>query len=43
MNIDEKNIFNFSYNDVDLIYASHLISYFDYQQLLIYLHIGNQN
>tara|TARA_Y100000996_G_C22451069_1_gene613884 strand:+ start:464 stop:997 length:534 start_codon:yes stop_codon:yes gene_type:complete len=27
--IDEKNIFNFSYNNVDLIYASHLISYFD--------------
>ena len=28
--IDEKNIFNFSYNNVDLIYASHLISYFDF-------------
>ncbi len=27
--IDEKNIFNFSYKNVDLIYASHLISYFD--------------
>lgn len=29
--IDEKDIFNFSYTDVDLIYASHLLSYFDYQ------------
>lgn len=27
--INEKNIFNFSYENVDLIYASHLISYFD--------------
>lgn len=31
--IDEKNIFNISYNNVDLIYASHLISYFDYDQV----------
>ena len=28
--INEKNIFNFSYDNVDLIYASHLISYFDF-------------
>jgi len=28
--IDENNIFDFSYKNVDLIYASHLISYFDY-------------
>ena len=28
--IDESNIFDFSYKNVDLIYASHLISYFDY-------------
>ena len=27
--IDHKNIFEFPYKEVDLIYASHLISYFD--------------
>lgn len=31
--IDHKDIFNFPYENVDLIYASHLISYFDHGTL----------
>lgn len=31
--IDHKNIFDFPYENVDLIYASHLISYFDQSEI----------
>ncbi len=35
--IDHKDIFNFPYNNIDLIYASHLISYFDLETLDVLL------
>ena len=35
--IDHHDIFNFPYKDVDMIYASHLISYFDSDTLNILL------
>ena len=31
--IDNQDIFNFPYDDVDLIYASHLIEYFDQKEI----------
>ena len=40
--IDHNDIYDFPYKNVNLIYASHLISYFDSDTLDDYLSIGNQ-
>ena len=37
--IDHKDIFNFPYEDVDLIYASHLIEYFNREEVIELLKI----
>ena len=41
--LDSKDIFDFPYKEVDLIYASHLIEYFDNQEIIPILKkwIGN--
>ena len=35
--IDHQDIFNFPYDNIDLIYASHLLSYFDFDELNLLL------
>lgn len=32
--LDSRDIINFPYNDIDLLYASHLISYFDRHEII---------